>query len=158
QTFPAASHAPFAVLTQTLPWNIPLIYSGQEEPVLRALPFFEKDSIHWKHFARAPFYKTLLALRKRNPALDADASFKKITAGDNRAVYAFVRKKLARSVVVVLNLSPAPQPVQLNLPTPASGYDVFKHQNVNLNGTKFTLGPWEYRVYEFGPTRLKENP
>ena len=32
-TMPGASHAPFAVLTQTLPRSIPEIYSGQEEPV-----------------------------------------------------------------------------------------------------------------------------
>ena len=154
QTFPGASHAPFAVLTQTLPWNIPLIYSGQEEPVLRALPFFEKDTIHWSHFGRATFYKTLLALRKRNPALDADASFKKITAGDDRAVYAFLRQKSAYSVVVVLNLSSSPQPVQLRLPNSAPGYDVFNQRYLSMNGKKFILAPWEYRVYEYRPAQL----
>ncbi|HLI92950.1 MAG TPA: alpha-amylase family glycosyl hydrolase, partial [Puia sp.] len=81
-TFPGAAHAPFAVLTQTLPENIPLIYSGQEEPVLRAISFFEKDSIRFRHFDRSPFYKTLLDLRKRDPALDADAAFTKLSVGD----------------------------------------------------------------------------
>ena len=85
-TFPGAAHAPFAVLTQTLPENIPLIYSGQEEPVLRAISFFEKDSIRFRHFDRSPFYKTLLDLRKRDPALDADAAFTKLSVGDDRKV------------------------------------------------------------------------
>src|SRR5579872_1022174 len=89
-TFPGAAHAPFAVLTQTLPENIPLIYSGQEEPVLRAISFFEKDSIRFRHFDRSPFYKTLLDLRKRDPALDADAAFTKLSVGDDRKVYAYV--------------------------------------------------------------------
>ena len=53
------------------PWQpvCRLIYSGQEEPVLRPLQFFEKDPIEFGKFGRAKFYKTLLNLRKSNPAL-----------------------------------------------------------------------------------------
>jgi len=155
KTFPGAAHAPFAVLTQTLPWDIPLIYSGQEEPVLRALSFFEKDSINFRHFGRAKFYKTLLALRKRSPALDADASFRKIAAGDDRAVYAFLREKSGYAVLVVLNLSPVPQNIQLNLPISAPANDIFNNRNVDISGTKWTLEPWGYRVYEYAPSRFK---
>src|SRR5258708_4715985 len=57
-TMPGDVHAPFAVLTQTLPRGAPLIYSGQEEPVLRSLSFFEKDTIQFKNLERAAFYKT----------------------------------------------------------------------------------------------------
>jgi glycosidase len=71
--FPGPVHAPFAVFTQTMAKAVPLIYSGQEEPVLRALPFFEKDTIHFKHYARAAFYKTLLDLTKRDFALSDHA-------------------------------------------------------------------------------------
>lgn len=152
RTFPGAAHAPFAILTQTLPWNVPLIYSGQEEPVLRSLSFFEKDSIGFHSFGRAAFYKTLLALRKRNHALDADASFKKVPAGDDRAVYAFLRQKSGYAVVVVLNLSPVPQPVRLQLPI-ATTSDLFNDRAVDINGTKFTLEPWGYRVYENRPRK-----
>ena len=42
QTFPGAAHAPFAVFTQTMVNSVPLVYSGQEEPVLRALEFLKK--------------------------------------------------------------------------------------------------------------------
>ena len=38
--FPAGRHAPFAVFTQTMVNGVPLIYSGQEEPVLRPLAVF----------------------------------------------------------------------------------------------------------------------
>src|SRR5436189_4596771 len=44
-TMPGNSHAPFAVLTNTLQRSIPLIYSGQEEPFLDSVSFFYKDTI-----------------------------------------------------------------------------------------------------------------
>jgi len=150
QTFPGAAHTPFAVLSQTLPEDIPLIYSGQEEPVLRALPFFEKDSIQFHAFGRARFYKTLLALRKSNIALDVDASFKKVSIGDDRAVYAFVREKAGQKVLVILNLSGVAQNVTIGdrslwgHPT-----DVFMGKTVAVNGGKWTIGPWGYRVYAY---------
>jgi hypothetical protein len=55
-TFPGPVHAPFAVFTQTMAKTVPLIYSGQEEPLLRALPFFEKDTIAFGNYERAKFY------------------------------------------------------------------------------------------------------
>ena len=64
-TMPGASHAPFAVLTQTLPRSVPLIYSGQEEPFLDSISFFYKDTITFAKFARADFYSKLLHLRER---------------------------------------------------------------------------------------------
>ena len=149
QTFPGAAHAPFAVLTQTLPWDIPLIYSGQEEPVLRALSFFEKDSISFHAFARAAFYKTLLGLRKRNIALDADASFKRVPAGDDRAVYAYTREKLGWQVLVLLNLSPEPQSIRIPLNLCGDPTDVFSGKITPLNAAKWTLEPWGYRVYAY---------
>ncbi len=150
QTFPGPAHAPFAILTQTLPNNVPLIYSGQEEPVLRALSFFEKDSIGFHAFARAGFYKTLLALRKRDPALDADASFTKLSVGDDRAIYAFLREKSGHKLLILLNLSPGPQIIRLNRPM-LQGYpfDVFSGKTIAVNGEKWTLEPWGYRVFEY---------
>ncbi|HXB95826.1 MAG TPA: alpha-amylase family glycosyl hydrolase [Puia sp.] len=150
QTFPGAAHAPFAVLTQTLPRNIPLIYSGQEEPVLRALSFFEKDSIKFHAFGRARFYRTLLALRKRNPALDADASFKKLSVGDDRAVYAFVREKDGHRLLVLLNLSPAAQNIRIDIASlRGNPTDVFTEKTAPVTGDKWILQPWDYRVYEY---------
>ena len=73
-TMPGAVHAPFAVFTQTYNRTMPLIYSGQEEPVLRPLAFFEKDPITFEKFERAPFYSALLHLRKSNAAF-AESAF-----------------------------------------------------------------------------------
>jgi glycosidase len=82
-TMPGAKHAPFAVLTQTMKGAVPLIYSGQEEPVLDSISFFYKDTISFAKLARANFYKTLLNLRKSNPALAANASFKKLSTSND---------------------------------------------------------------------------
>jgi alpha-amylase len=150
-TFPGPAHAPFAVFTMTMPWDIPLIYSGQEEPVLRPLSFFEKDSIGFHAYRRAPFYTTLLALRRRNPALDADAAFRKIAAGDEKAVYAYIREKAGHKVLVLLNFSATPQDIHLAGPS-LNGHpiDVFTRQSLTPeNGKTRHLGPWDYKVYEF---------
>jgi alpha-amylase len=148
-TFPGAVHAPFAVFSQTMVQSVPLIYSGQEEPLLRPLPFFEKDSISFKKLERAEFYKTLLELRKNNPALAANASFMRLNAGDRKAVYSYVREQFGNKVLVVLNLSGQTQNITINdesLLTEAK--NVFKKKKETV-GKEWTLEPWGYAVYEY---------
>ncbi|HVS94208.1 MAG TPA: alpha-amylase family glycosyl hydrolase [Mucilaginibacter sp.] len=149
-TFPGASHAPFAVLTQTYYHSVPLIYSGQEEPVLRAIQFFERDPITFKNFARAHFYRTLLTLRKNDIALASNASFRKIAAGDKTAIYAYVREKAGKKVLVILNLSPKEQPVTVSDKSLlGSTYDVFTGKKVLLNSKAWKMKPWGYKVYQY---------
>lgn len=97
-----------AVLSCT--WNgLPLIYSGQELPNLKRLKFFDKDPIEWNgEFKLQNFYKTLLSLRKRNPALMAgnSGSTTTIISPQNETnVFSFLRKKGNDEVLVVLNCS-----------------------------------------------------
>ena len=149
-TFPGPVHAPFAVLTQTMSNSVPLIYSGQEEPVLRPLKFFDKDPMVFKKYERAGFYKTLLALRKRNSALSADASFKKVNVGDDKAVYAFVREKGKNKVFVILNLSGREQSITVTDKTlRGTAYNVFKGKREPLPGNPWTMSAWGYSVYEY---------
>ncbi|HVF82340.1 MAG TPA: alpha-amylase family glycosyl hydrolase, partial [Flavisolibacter sp.] len=108
-TMPGAKHAPFAVLTQTVKGSVPLIYSGQEEPVLDSVSFFYKDTISFTKLARANFYKTLLNLRKTNSALAANASFKKLRTSNDAAMFAFERENTGNKILVVLNLSKTAQ-------------------------------------------------
>jgi glycosidase len=149
-TFPGDAHAPFAVFTQTMPWDIPLIYSGQEEPVLRAVRFFDKDTLTFGKLKRAGFYKSLLALRKRNIALDADATFRKLDVGDNAAMYAFVREKDDKKIMVILNMSPRPQKIMV---TDKSLWgmplEIFTGRRIPVDGTIKTLPAWTARVYEY---------
>lgn len=149
-TFPGAVHAPFAVFTQTMHKSVPLIYSGQEEPVLRPLQFFEKDPIVFKEYKRQKFYTTLLALRKRNAALASNASFKKVTVGDENALYAYTREKNGKKVLVILNLSATEQIIKVDDKTLwGNPYNLFMYTKEKLDGREWKLEPWGYVVYEY---------
>ncbi len=149
-TFPKEIHAPFAVLSQTLGNSVPLIYSGQEEPVLRALEFFEKDPITFKNFEREKFYTTLLELRKRNKALSANASFEKVAVGDANYVYAYTRKKGDHKILVILNLSSKAQTISIsNKKLLGATFAIFEDKEVILNFNAFQMKPWGYEIYEY---------
>lgn len=145
-TMPGASHAPFAVLTQTMPRSVPLIYSGQEEPFLDSISFFYKDTIAFGRFERSPFYKTLLALRRTNQALAANAGFKKLVTSNDAAVYAFEREKDGRKILVVVNLSKEPQKFTWKTaPSEKEWRNVFL---MNTEPILTSIEPWGYAVYE----------
>jgi alpha-amylase len=150
-TFPGPAHAPFAVFTQTMGNGVPLIYSGQEEPVLRPLKFFDKDPMTFGKYQRAKFYKTLLDLRKRNPALAADASFRKVSVGDEWAVYAYVREKAGKKVLVILNLSNKEQTISVKEKAlQGKPYNLFMYTTEPLTSKPWKVEPWGYVVYEYG--------
>lgn len=149
-TFPGASHAPFAVFTQTMSGTVPLVYSGQEEPLLRPLPFFEKDSIVFNKLERAKFYTTLQKLRTNNPSLAADASFRKVKAGDEKAIYAYVREKSGKKMLVILNLSKTEQVIKIADKTlHGKPYNVFMGTVEPLTDSEWKLQPWGYVIYEY---------
>jgi hypothetical protein len=146
KTMPGASHAPFAVLTQTLEKSVPLVYSGQEEPFLDSLSFFYKDTISFRKFERADFYKTLLNLRKNNPALAVDASFKKLKTSSDGAIYAFEREKDGNKILVVVNLSPKAQEFAwTDQPSEKEWSNIFL---MNKEPVLTAIEPWGYAVYE----------
>ena len=147
-TMPGHSQTPFAVLTQTIERSVPLIYSGQEEPVLDSISFFFKDTIPFSNFERANFYKVLLSLRKNNPALAANAAFKKVRTSNDAAIYAFEREKNGRKVLVILNLTNATQRFSWNgHPSTSSWTNVFANQKESIY-EQYKFLPWEYRVLE----------
>jgi alpha-amylase len=150
-TFPGQKHDAFAVFTQTMKSSIPLVYSGQEEPVLRAIPFFEKDSIEFKQYKRAKLYTTLLKLRKNNPALAVDASWKKISVGDDKALYAYVREKGGDKVFVVLNLSNKAQTITIkDQQVTGEPLNIFMGTKEPLTmNHSFNIEPWGYIVYDY---------
>lgn len=100
----------FAVFSHT--WcGLPLIYSGQELPVLRRLKFFDKDAIDWSGGAQLhEFYKRLLSLRKRQEAIAAGVqSFPALLhADDDDKVLAFSRSMNDSRILVFLNLDVQP--------------------------------------------------
>jgi alpha-amylase len=149
-TMPGTEHAPFAVFTQTMVRSIPLIYSGQEEPVLDSISFFYKDTIEFKNYARAKFYKTLLDLRKNNAALAANASFKKVVVGNEKAVYAYVREADGKKVLVILNLSNTEQKIKITDPSlQGNPYNVFMGTNEPVTAKEWKIEPWGYVIYTY---------
>jgi glycosidase len=151
ETMPGKVHAPFAVFTQTYNRTLPLIYSGQEEPVLRAVSFFEKDSMGFKKYERAPFYKTLLNLRSTNAAFKENAVFERIKVSNPEKVMAYSRKNGNSLVVVVLNLSNEQQAVSLNakLPNEKTYFEIFSH-TANKDIQSLQLPAWGYKVFVYG--------
>jgi alpha-amylase len=148
KTMPGASHAPFAVLTQTAKRSVPLIYSGQEEPFLDSLRFFYKDTISFGKFERAGFYKTLLNLRKSNSALAANASFKKLVTNNDNALYAFERERDGNKILVILNLSSKPQNIQWKTMPSADEWNNVFLGNKEPVSKGFGIEPWGYAVYQ----------
>lgn len=151
ETMPGAIHAPFAVLTQTLKRSVPLVYSGQEEPVLRSIPFFEKDSIRFAKLERAGMYQKLQTLRKSNPALSANAAFAKLTTGMEDKIYAYAREAGKNKVVVLLNFTNAEQTFSVKdglLSGEAT--ELFSGKKEKMEpGKSFSLPAWGYQVYSY---------
>lgn len=149
-TMPGASHAPFALLTHTMPRTLPLIYSGQEEPVLRAIPFFEKDTIRFSLLERAGFYTKLNQLRAKNAALRPNAAYTNLTTNQPDQVLAFKRSFEKNTVLVVLNLSARESRFNFSGTTISGNYkDIFSGAPVSLTANQsMYLEPWGYRVYE----------
>jgi glycosidase len=150
-TFPGLKHDAFAVFTQTMKQSIPLIYSGQEEPVLRAIPFFEKDSIAFGKFKRAKLYSTLLHLRKSNAALATDAAYKRVSVGNDKALFAYVRAKGNEKILVILNLSNSEQKITIaDQQLTGEPMNIFMgvKEKLTMNHS-FNIEPWGYIVYEY---------
>jgi glycosidase len=146
-TMPGAIHAPFAVFTQTYNRTMPLIYSGQEEPVLRPLAFFEKDSIEFKKYERAQFYTTLLKLRKSNAAFAENASFKRLKVNLPGQVMAYERTNGKDQVVVVLNLSNQAQSVTVEGIAAQSTFEELFSKQKHTGIQTLQMAAWGYQVF-----------
>ncbi len=149
----------FAVFCCT--WNaIPLIYSGQELPNKKRLKFFDKDFIEWTgQNALHDLFKTLLELRKKNPALKSgnpDVTTYRLHTDANNFVFAFLRRHLptGHEVLVIINLSRHDKPLVHITDAEVNGHytNVFSKAEKDFTGEKhFALRPWEYQVYSLTP-------
>ncbi|HEX7458171.1 MAG TPA: alpha-amylase family glycosyl hydrolase [Ginsengibacter sp.] len=145
------SYKAMAVFSQTMYQSLPLIYNGQEIPNKRRLKFFIKDPIVWNQYKMAPFYSTLLHLRKSNPALAADASYKKLITANDMAIFAYTRMKGAHKIAVILNLSNQPQRFTIDDKSIfGNPLNVFLGVKEKVNTTHvFSIEPWGFIVYEY---------
>lgn len=137
-------------------WNgIPLLYSGQELPNKKRIKFFDKDTIQWTgNNELGEFYKTLLNLHNNHPALRAgDPSVQtfRIKTSDIKHVFAYLRRKNNKEILVVVNLSPQDKLRFEIIDEKITG--IFKNAfsgaaNDFTNEKSFEIQAWEYLVYE----------
>jgi glycosidase len=126
--------------------GIPLTYSGQEEPLLNRLKFFEKDTIPFGKFENKTFYTTLNRLKKENKALwnaPYGGGLQRIMPHDH--VYAFSRTKDEQTVIFIGNMSNQYQKAICDLDY--TGTDVFTgHETRLVKGQEFSLRPWQFFI------------
>lgn len=139
--------AAFTVLTFTVR-GMPLIYTGQEAGLDRALAFFDRDPFTWRADPMARIYTDLATLKAQHPALwhgGHGAPLRILTATD-AGLLVFIRAVAGDTVIVALNLSPDAQP--LALPREASHLPVvLTSEGIRADGDQLTLPPWSYRVW-----------
>ncbi len=137
-------------------WNgVPLLYSGQELPNKKRIKFFDKDVIDWTgEYELQLFYKTLLTLHTVHPALrsgDPTVQTFRVKTTDSENIFAYLRKKDDKEVLVVLNLSKENSlPVEI---TDELIKGVFKNVFAGSDKDftkerKLSMQAWEYQVYE----------
>ncbi len=136
-------------------WNgVPLLYSGQELPNKKRIEFFEKDVIAWKgNYELQSFYKTLLGLHTTHPALrggDATVQTFRIKTDAAKNVFAYLRKKDDKEVLVILNLSPENLKAELiDEMVKGSFKNVFSGVAHDFSSErKLSMKAWEYLVFE----------
>lgn len=145
----------FAVFSCT--WNgIPLIYSGQEMPNKKRLKFFEKDVIEWNgQYFLHDFYKKLLLLRKRNPALQAGESSEthRLNTKAGNQAFAYLRKNGADEVLVILNLSYEWIEISLDVEMVTGKFkDLFTDEESDFTAaTGLHMKPWQHLIFEKNP-------
>ncbi len=142
----------FAVFSQTMAQSIPLIYSGQELPNKKRLKFFVKDTIPWTgKYEMAAFYKTLLNLRKTNPALAYDAAYKRLPSSNEDAVLAYTRQKGGKKILAIFNMSKKGQKFTIKDSTfTGNPMNIFMGVNEQISDThEFSIEPWGYIVYDY---------
>jgi alpha-amylase len=134
-----ANHAPAFVLAATAARGMPLMYTGQEASLRKRLRFFEKDTVDWNGPSLADFYRAVLDLKERQPALASGAAggaqaTVRTSAGER--VFAFTRTRDSSTVLVALNFGDAPATAAYEgLPRPGEYTDWFDRSTVSLAGT-----------------------
>ncbi len=137
-------------------WNgIPLVYSGQELPNHKRLRFFEKDEIAWHSPSELQeFYKTLFRLHTDHPALEGgnkEVITHSLKTNEPDKVFAYLRERGARSVLVLLNLSGQAIHNFMIIDERIGGIftNVFTKEEIKVEyGKSWDLDKWDYKVYE----------
>ena len=140
------AHRVMAVLTYTID-GMPLIYSGQEEPLRRRLKFFDKDNINFRDYKYGTFYRTLNLTKRKNEALwNGEHGGELVKISDHEHVYAFKREKNGNKVIAILNLQGQISKFRLN-ENVEGVWNIFGGAELKFNKDEdIYLDPWAYYV------------
>jgi glycosidase len=141
-----------AALSAVLP-GMPLIYSGQEAALDKRLRFFEKDTISWdQNQEYADFYKVLLDLKKRNPALwnGNEGGLMELIPVCDSTILAFTRQKNEHRILAIFNLSPEKKEFKFKgFAYPGNYTEVFTGDEKYIKErAPFSLEPWDFKIFE----------
>ena len=136
----------FAALSILIPIGIPLIYAGQELPLMHRLKFFDKDCIPFDdgEMALHSFYQCLLLLRANNPifssmAQDQDWAINTLTE-DDQVFTMHLGKGKHHEVIVLMNLSAENKEINLNNKKLGDRYkNVFTQQEFYPNTAQYMI-------------------
>ncbi len=140
------AHDALAALAFTIE-GMPLIYGGQEEPLIRRLEFFEKDDIGFQSYEKADWFAKILKAKKENEALwngpfGGEPEF--ITVDDDVLIYK--RTKKDNTVICIFNLSDKESSTEISFET-EKYTDVFQGNIFDRKqGDELKLAPWSYHV------------
>jgi len=143
-------HFAFATLAFTIN-GMPLIYSGQEAGLDKALAFFEKDTIEWADYKFQDFYAKLIKVNSEEEALwngHFGGDFERLTSNKDESIFAFKRVKNESDIITILNLSDAPVTVTLNEQLEGEYSSIFDNFVLSefTNG-ELILPKWGYQVF-----------
>lgn len=138
------------VLTGTME-GMPMMYSGQEAGLNRALPFFEKDSIQWRADTVGSLYSRLFNLKHNNQALwngKWGGNMIRLNNDKMQQVISFVREKNNDKIISIVNMSDQPVSTIIETKLDTGNYqELFTGTAYTLGGSNsFTLPAWGYLV------------
>ncbi len=94
------------ILSATLPYGMPLVYSGQEYGLNKRLAYFDKDTINGNDTALFKWYASVIDLKMNHPALmmgPKQGAFNRYTNSESPSFYAFSRTKGKERLLILLN-------------------------------------------------------
>ncbi|GLB51455.1 alpha-amylase [Neptunitalea chrysea] len=136
----------FAALEYMTP-GMPLIYSGQEYDMNKALLFFEKDTINKTKGKFYSIYEKLNVLKETHTALNGGknaAAYEPIATSDDTKILAFKRSKAGDTVYYIANLTSESIDAEVRLIGDFTNY--MTGEKIKLGPAKFALKPWQYMI------------
>ena len=143
----------FFVLCATFPNSMPLVYSGQEYGLNKALSFFEKDTVVATDSSLFDWYAQIIGLKMAHPSLKMgrlQGDYQGLSADENS--FGYLREKDGNLLVVALNFGDIPATVTLPPDIDASALeDAFTAEPAKLNGAEIELDPHSYKLFSLTP-------